>query len=139
MIARDHATAHYAMGVVLTFTNRAAEGVAALERALALNRNLVAAHGMLGAAKTYLGRSEETEAHVHAALRLSPRDPSAFHWMVVAGGAAIPLGRDEEASRLAPPVDRGLCELSDCAFSSRPPLPAISVGWTKLGRRSNLG
>ena len=97
MIARDQATAHYAMGVVLTFTNRAAEGVAALERALALNRNLVVAHGTLGAAKNYLGRSEETEAHVHAALRLSPRDPSAFHWMVVAGGAAIPLGRDEEA------------------------------------------
>ena len=66
MIAPDHATAHYAVGVVLTFTNRAAEGVAALERALALNRNLVAAHGMLGAAKTYVGRSEETEAHVLA-------------------------------------------------------------------------
>lgn len=96
-VAPDYATAHYAMGLVLTYTNRAAEGVAACARALALNCNLVVAHATLGAAKVFLGRSEETEAHIHDALRLSPRDPSAFHWIIVAGGAAIHLGRDEAA------------------------------------------
>jgi TolB-like protein/DNA-binding winged helix-turn-helix (wHTH) protein/Flp pilus assembly protein TadD len=97
MIAPDHAPAHYAMGLILSFTNRAAHGVPALERALTLNRNFVVAHGVLGYAKVYLGRSEETETHIHHALRLSPHDPNAFMWMAVAGGAALHLGRDKAA------------------------------------------
>ena len=48
-VAPDYAMAHYAMGLVLTYTNRAAEGVAACARALALNRNLVVAHATFGA------------------------------------------------------------------------------------------
>jgi tetratricopeptide (TPR) repeat protein len=97
MIAPDHATAHYAMGLVLSFTNRAAQGVTSLERTLALNRNIVPAHGTLAAAKVFLGRSEEAEVHVRDALRLSPRDPDAIHWMTIAGAAALHLGRDEAA------------------------------------------
>jgi TolB-like protein len=97
-IAPDYVAAQYAMGLVLTFTKRAAEGVAACERALALNRNFVWAHGVLGFGKICLGRSEETEAHVHDALRISPRDPDAFMWMAVGGQAAIHLGRNEAAT-----------------------------------------
>jgi tetratricopeptide (TPR) repeat protein len=45
----------------------------------------------------FLGRPEETEAHVLDALRLSPRDPLAHIWMVTAGSSKNLLGRWEEA------------------------------------------
>jgi TolB-like protein len=96
--APDYAEARYAMGLVLTFTKRSAQGVAAFDRALALNRNLVQAHAMLGFGKICLGRSEETEAHIHDAFRLSPLDPDAFTWLMFAGLAALHLGRNEDAA-----------------------------------------
>jgi tetratricopeptide (TPR) repeat protein len=80
-VAPDYAEARYAIGLVLTFTKRSAQGVAAFDRALALNRNLVQAHAMLGFGKICLGRCEETEAHIHDAFRLSPLDPDAFMWI----------------------------------------------------------
>ena len=61
-----------------SFTNRAAQGIAECERALALDRNLADAHAFIGLAKYFLGRGEETEAHIHEALRLSPRDIFAY-------------------------------------------------------------
>jgi tetratricopeptide (TPR) repeat protein len=64
---------------------------------LALDRNLAAAHATIGLAKIYIGRSEETEAHVLEALRLSPRDTFAFSWVAMAGLAKLYLGSDEEA------------------------------------------
>jgi Flp pilus assembly protein TadD len=56
------------------YTARAAQGIAECEQALALDRNLAGAHAMIGMAKNMLGRSDETEAHIREALRLSPRD-----------------------------------------------------------------
>ena len=52
---------------------------------------------MIGIRKTYLGRAEETEAHVLEALRLSPRDTSALYWLMFVGMANIHLGRHQEA------------------------------------------
>src|SRR5262245_37157414 len=79
------------------FTNRAAQGIADCEQALALDRNLASAHGGIGHAKYYLGRGAETEAHVQEALRISPRDTEAYLWMMFAGLAKLQLGADEEA------------------------------------------
>ncbi len=70
----NHAMAHYLLGFVQIFTNRVTQGIAECERALALDRNLAAAHGQIGVAKYLIGRGEETEAHIQEALRLSPRD-----------------------------------------------------------------
>ena len=78
-------------------TNRAVQGIAECERALALDRNLATAHAWIGMTKFYIGRGEETEAHVQEALRLSPRDTSAYVWITVAGFAKLLLGSDEEA------------------------------------------
>ena len=61
-------------GLVLIFTNRAAQGIAECERALALDRNLADAHALSVSPSLYIGRGAETEAHIHEALRLSPRD-----------------------------------------------------------------
>jgi TolB-like protein len=95
-IAPDHAGAHMCMGVAQIYTKRAAEGIAECERALTLDRNLASAHGQIGFGKIALGRVEETEAHIHEALRLSPRDPEAFVWATFAGIAKLYLRKDEE-------------------------------------------
>jgi TolB-like protein len=97
-IAPQHALAHMLLGVVQMFTNRAAQGIAECQQALSLDRNLANAHGFIGAAKFFIGRSAvDTEAHVNEALRLSPRDTGAFRWMQFAGFARLHLGDDEIA------------------------------------------
>ena len=96
-MAPQHAQAHMYLGVVYIFTFRAAQGIAECERALALDRNLANAHGWIGRGKFHLGRAEETEAHIHEALRLSPRDIFAYRWMMVVGIAKFWLGADAEA------------------------------------------
>jgi len=96
-LAPNHAWAHMVLGNVLIFTNRPLQGIAQCERALALDSNLAMAHSYIGHAKICIGRSEETEAHVVEALRLSPRDTAAYVWMAGAGVAKLYLGADEAA------------------------------------------
>jgi tetratricopeptide (TPR) repeat protein len=79
------------------FSNRAAQGISECEHALVLNRSLAVAHATIGLGKLALGRAEETEAHILEALRLSPRDVLAYHWMFMAGATKLQLGSDEEA------------------------------------------
>ena len=96
-LAPEHAMAHQVLGLTLISTNRAAQGIAECERALALDRNLAPAHGAIGLAKYSMGLAKETECHVQEALRLSPCDSSAYRWMMYAGFAKLLLGADEEA------------------------------------------
>jgi TolB-like protein len=96
-MAPQHALGHLHLGIVQMFTNRAAQGIAECQQALALDRNLANAHGFIGAAKFFMGRGAETETHVNEALRLSPRDTGAFRWMQFAGFAQLHLGHDEAA------------------------------------------
>jgi TolB-like protein/class 3 adenylate cyclase/Flp pilus assembly protein TadD len=110
-LAPGCALAHMYLGRIGIITNRGLNAIAECERALALDRNLAAAHAAIGLAKLYIGRGEETEAHVREALRLSPRDTSAFSWMANAGLAKLYLGSDEEAVawfRRAIDIDRNL-------------------------------
>jgi TolB-like protein/class 3 adenylate cyclase len=93
----DSAHAHLALGAARMYGNRAVQGIAGCERALAIDRNLANAHAHIGLAKLFLGRGEETEAHVLEALRISPRDANASGWTIIAGTAKFHLGRDEEA------------------------------------------
>jgi TolB-like protein/class 3 adenylate cyclase len=81
----NHARGHMRLGFVLINTNRAAEGIAKCEHALELDRNLGSAHSLIGLGKIYLGRGQETDAHIAEALRLSPRDTAAYAWMTFAG------------------------------------------------------
>ena len=79
------------LGIVDMFYKRAAQGIARCEHALALDRNLAQANSFIGRGKIFVGRAEETEAHVAGALRLSPRDTLAYTWMMHAGrGEAAP-------------------------------------------------
>lgn len=96
--APNHALSHMLLGCVQMYTNRAAQGVAECEWALALDRNLADAHGFIGLGKYFAGRGAETEAHVCEAMRLSPRDIVAFRWLLIAGFAKFQLGKDAEAA-----------------------------------------
>ena len=93
----DHARGHTWLGMSIYCTKRAAQGIAECEHALALDRNLAQAHSIIGLGKIFIGRAEETEAHVVEALRLSPRDTMAYIWMTNAGIAKNYLGRWEQA------------------------------------------
>ena len=79
-------------------TKRASQGIAECEHALALDRNLAQAHFFIGRGKIFVGRAEETEAHVAEALRLSPRDTLAYVWMSIAGVAKNELGLWDQAA-----------------------------------------
>ncbi len=96
-MAPNHALAHFVLGTTYVLINRNAQAIAECERALALDRNLAYAHTMIGIAKTALGRAEETEAHINEALRLSPRDVMAHHWISSIGTAKLHLGSNDEA------------------------------------------
>jgi TolB-like protein len=96
-LAPNHPLAHLVLGGVQMFTNRAAQGIAQCERALALDRNLARAHAHIGTAKLHLGRGGETETHVEQALRLSPRDTYVNIWTLVVGLAKFWQGADAEA------------------------------------------
>jgi TolB-like protein len=105
-LAPNHAFARRAMGLLLCETNRADRGIEEFDRALAIDQNGPNAHGLKGLAKIYLGRAEETEAHVDEALRLSPRDPSVWLWLSWAGLAKSFLGEHEVAvGRLRKSID----------------------------------
>jgi TolB-like protein len=93
----DHPGAHMYLGLVQIVTKRAAQGIAECEHALALDRNLVDARSYIGFGKIYIGRAEETEAHIIEALRLSPRDTMAYNWMSYAGIAKNYLGLYDQA------------------------------------------
>ena len=81
-LAPQHARAHMYLGVVQIYRRRTAQGIAECEQALALDRNLADAHGFIGLGKFHGGRATETEAHIHEALRLSPRDTYSYRWLM---------------------------------------------------------
>ena len=93
----DHAVGHMWLGLVNIFTRRAAQGIAECEHALVLDRNLASAGASIGFGKILIGRAEETEAHIGEALRLSPRDTTAYVWLTHAGLARNHLGSSEQA------------------------------------------
>jgi tetratricopeptide (TPR) repeat protein len=95
----DDARAHTHFGWVCVVTERVDRGVSECERALAIDRTCVAAHGHIGGAKYILGRNDETEAHIREALRLSPRDRNVGSWFQIVGFAKLGAGRDEDVTR----------------------------------------
>jgi tetratricopeptide (TPR) repeat protein len=94
------------IGALLCETYRAERGIEELDRALAIDPNMPIAHVSKGSAKIYIGRAEETEAHVQEALRLSPRDAFVWHWLFWAGYAKSYVGEHEAAvGRLRKSID----------------------------------
>jgi TolB-like protein/class 3 adenylate cyclase len=92
----DHAHGHMWLGLVEILTKRPAQGIAECEHALELDRNLANAHSAIGLGKIFVGRAEETEAHIAEALRLSPRDTLIYVWMTHASTAKLHLRSFEQ-------------------------------------------
>jgi TolB-like protein/Tfp pilus assembly protein PilF len=67
--------AHLALGFVAFTRRRTDESVEEFQRALDLNPNFAAAHGFLGCALAFDGRSEQAKHHIEQAIRMSPHDP----------------------------------------------------------------
>ena len=82
-LAPNHALAHLFLGLVQMFTKRVAQGIAEYECALALDRNLAAAHGLIGYAKYLLGRGASTR---HSAFLLATKPRLIDGWY----GLALP-------------------------------------------------
>ncbi len=68
----DHARGHLCLGLVKILTKRAAEGISECEHALALERSFASAHAAIAIGKLFIGRFDETETHIHDALRSIP-------------------------------------------------------------------
>lgn len=96
-LAPNHAYAHLVLGCAQNCTNRAVQGIAEFQRALALDRNLAEAHAQIGSAKLNMGCGAETEAHIKEAFRLSPRDVFAHRWLMIIGFAKLQVDADAEA------------------------------------------
>ena len=119
-LAPEHASAHLCLGGVQIQTNRAAQGIAECERALALDRNLARAHGLIGMAKLLVGRAEETEAHIKEALRLSPRDTiCAMRGWPSRGTPSCFSGKTRRQSGCCRRAIETKSELSECALLAR--------------------
>jgi len=130
--APNYARAHLTLGYLFALTNRVPRAIEEFDRALALDPNLAGAHAGKGLALGCDGRAEETEAHVLGALRLSPRDASLPSWCLLAGGAKVHLGKDEEA---LPWLRRSI----DADRKSPLPLFYISACLARLGRIDEAG
>ena len=126
----DHALGHTWLQLVDILTQRAARGIAECEYALALDRNLAQAHALVGRGKIFIGRAEETEAHVAEALRLSPRDTWAYACMNMVGLAKLHLG---SYSRRSPGFGgkRRRTEIIRQRISIWPPRSRTSVALTR--------
>jgi adenylate cyclase len=96
-LAPQNAMAHYVRGEVLRNGLKLEAGLAAFERALALNPNLVEAQARLGFVKILQARSREALADVERAIRLSPRDPLMSNWAFWMCHAHMHLEEDERA------------------------------------------
>jgi TolB-like protein len=93
----NHQRAHSVLGFINVYAKRAARSIAECEYALGLDRNLPQALATIGWCKIFIGRGEETEGHVGAALRLSPRDNLINIWMNYVGVANSVIGCYEQA------------------------------------------
>jgi TolB-like protein len=97
-LAPNNALAHCVRAMVLPrFLGETEQAMRECELAINLDRNLASAHALAGVLKVFLGRPEDTKAHVTEAMRLSPRDPELGRWFFYLGLSKLYGGRVHEA------------------------------------------
>src|SRR5215472_6247526 len=89
--------AHFALGLVCTWTRRIERAIAEFEEAIRVNPSHAAAHVQLGQMYNYTSRPEEAIALEERGIRLSPTDPRLFMWLPALAGAHYQLGHYAEA------------------------------------------
>jgi TolB-like protein len=93
--------AHLALACAHVYRGRLEDSLAAFEQALRLNSNFSLAQGFYGLVLSWTGRWREGAEAARRALRLSPRDPYAAIYNVVAAYAAYVERDYTEAIRLS--------------------------------------
>jgi TolB-like protein/class 3 adenylate cyclase len=96
-VAAEYAPAQASLASCEIYNKQAARGIARLELALQLDPNLADAHFLIGLGKIFVGRAEDMEAHIHRALRLSPRDTRTWLWLAVVGHSKVHIQEYEAA------------------------------------------
>ena len=97
---RNHARAHFAMGMLGRCQGRLVESQIALERAIALDRNFASAMLQLGYTLNELGEPEAALPHFEKALELSPRDQNIVYRYSGLGSCHLLLGHADQAVEL---------------------------------------
>jgi adenylate cyclase len=93
----DDAMARFTKGDILRARGQFEPAIAEFETAIAIDRNLAAAYGLIGSIEIRVGRSEEAFAPLETAIRLSPRDPLLNIWYFYICHAHTHLGQLDEA------------------------------------------
>lgn len=104
-ISPNSAHAYYLSATISLLSGAPERTLRQCERAIGLDCNHAWAHALAGLSKIWLGRAEDTEAHVTKALRLNPREPQMFHWHLFLGIADLCLERFDRA------IDRVRCSI----------------------------
>jgi TolB-like protein/class 3 adenylate cyclase/Flp pilus assembly protein TadD len=92
-LSPNNAQAHLVQAIMLQASKSPDRALRECELAISLDRNLADAYARAGLLKIFLGRAEETEPEVAAAIRLSPRDPNLHDWHMIIGVANFLLGK----------------------------------------------
>jgi adenylate cyclase len=100
-LAPDDPLVHHCQAALHGNFGRTRDGIRAWQRAIDLDPNSAGARAGLGISLIYTREHEEALAHIDAALRRSPRDPIAYHWLGNRALALAMLGRSREAEDAA--------------------------------------
>ena len=129
---------HWLLGVVQILTNRAAQGIAECERALALDRNLANAHAYIGLAKIFWVAARKPRAHIHEALRLSPRDTAPSLDDIRRASPSCSSAPTRKQSRGSAGASKPT-EIIHARISISPPRWRCSARWMRRGAAAQAG
>lgn len=76
----DDPAIRYLAGAALSNYRESDEARRSYQKALEINPDYAPALGSLGVSLLFVGRTQEGIDHIERALRLSPREPQAYHW-----------------------------------------------------------
>ncbi len=120
----NEAVAHHVLGRVQVLFGEVDGAIREIKTAIAINANHGTAHFVLGFAHHYgAGEAERALPHYDIALRLSPRDPMRWTFLMLKASALRFLGRHSEAVESA----RQACQFPDCAAIAYMHLAACSA------------
>jgi tetratricopeptide (TPR) repeat protein len=122
--------AQFALGRLHIFTGEIEMAIGEMQTAVANNPNLAQGYYGLGFAYYYgAGQAEQALPHLDAALRLSPRDPWRWSFLMIKGSALRILGRHDEAIACC----RQACQIPGSGFL---PHMTLAAALAEAGQKS---
>ncbi|MHC5112224.1 MAG: sulfotransferase family protein, partial [Planctomycetota bacterium] len=97
----DNAAAWYIIGLCALKSENLFNGIAFIEKAIALNPNIPEAHQNLGYALSHIGRFDEAVAHWHEAIALNPSSGECYQYLAEARALSMPDATFKAAKYLA--------------------------------------